>query len=75
MNFFLFRLHAFWKYNRNFRRIVNNEDTSRLRQLKVGRLPVVSTLAEWPKTQHDPQSFSVDLTLFTVSKKQKQVPT
>ncbi|XP_075154677.1 nuclear RNA export factor small bristles isoform X2 [Haematobia irritans] len=59
------RLHAFWKYNRNFRRLVNNEDTSRLRQLKVGRLPVVSTLAEWPKTQHDPQSFTVDLTLFT----------
>ncbi|XP_013107467.2 nuclear RNA export factor 1 isoform X1 [Stomoxys calcitrans] len=59
------RLNAFWKYNRNFRRIVNNDDVSRLRQLKVGRLPVVSNLAEWPKTQHDPQSFTVDLTLFT----------
>ncbi|XP_073835333.1 nuclear RNA export factor small bristles isoform X1 [Musca autumnalis] len=59
------RLTSFWKYNRNFRRIVNNEDVSKLRQLKVGRLQVVSTLAEWPKTQHDPQSFSVDLTLFT----------
>ncbi|KAI8114793.1 Nuclear RNA export factor 1 [Lucilia cuprina] len=59
------RLHSFWKFNRNFRRIVNNEDVTKIRQLKVGRLAVVSTLAEWPKTQHDPQSFSVDLTLFT----------
>lgn len=62
-----FRLHSFWKFNRNFRRLVNNEEVSKIRQLKVGRLAVVSTLAEWPKTQHDPQSFSVDLTLFTVS--------
>uniref|UniRef100_A0A1A9X5U0 NTF2 domain-containing protein n=1 Tax=Glossina brevipalpis TaxID=37001 RepID=A0A1A9X5U0_9MUSC len=59
------RLQSFWKFNRNFRRIVNNDEINKIRQLKVGRLSVVATLAEWPKTQHDPQSFTVDLTLFT----------
>lgn len=37
--------------------------------LKQGRLPVVTFLTELPQTQHDPQSFAVDLTLFTVRKK------
>lgn len=61
------RLQSFWKLNRNFRRIINNDDNSKIRQLKFGRLAVVSLLVELPKTQHDPQSFTVDLTLFTVS--------
>lgn len=39
----------------------------RCRHLKNGRLPVVSFLSELPPTQHDPQSFGVDLTFFTVS--------
>lgn len=38
---------------------------ARTRYLKQGRLPVVSFLSELPTTQHDPQSFGVDLTLFT----------
>lgn len=38
---------------------------TRSRYLKQGRLPVVSFLSELPATQHDPQSFGVDLTLFT----------
>uniref|UniRef100_A0A1A9UFA2 NTF2 domain-containing protein n=1 Tax=Glossina austeni TaxID=7395 RepID=A0A1A9UFA2_GLOAU len=59
------RLESFWKFNRNLRRIVNNGEINRIRQLKVGRLAVVSTLAEWPRTQHDPQSFTVDVTIFT----------
>lgn len=37
----------------------------RCRHLKIGRLPVVSLLSELPPTQHDPQSFCVDLTLFS----------
>lgn len=41
---------------------------SRCRSLKQGRLQVVSYLSELPPTKHDPQSFAVDLTLFTVSK-------
>lgn len=44
-----------------------NNDNDKSRLVKFGRLPVVSTFTEWPKTQHDPQSFTVDLTLFTVS--------
>ncbi|XP_055854918.1 nuclear RNA export factor 1 [Episyrphus balteatus] len=57
------RLAAFCKLNRNLRRLNNDNDKWRL--VKYGRLPVVSTLTEWPKTLHDPQSFTVDLTLFT----------
>lgn len=38
---------------------------ARCRHLKVGRLSVVSLLSELPPTQHDPQSFCVDLTLFS----------
>lgn len=37
----------------------------RCRLLKTGRLPVVSLLSELPDTEHDLQSFGVDLTLFT----------
>uniref|UniRef100_A0A1B0AGY8 NTF2 domain-containing protein n=1 Tax=Glossina pallidipes TaxID=7398 RepID=A0A1B0AGY8_GLOPL len=59
------RLESFWKFNRNLRRLVNNGEINRIRQLKVGRLAVVSTLVEWPRTQHDPQSFTVDVTIFT----------
>lgn len=39
----------------------------RMSLLKCGRLPVVSFLSELPQTEHDPQSFAVDLTLFTVN--------
>lgn len=39
----------------------------KMKALKQGRLPVVTFLSELPETQHDPQSFAVDLTVFTVS--------
>ncbi|XP_055923173.1 nuclear RNA export factor 1 [Eupeodes corollae] len=59
------RLAAFSKLNRNLKRNNTNVDIEKWRYVKYGRLPVVSTLVEWPKTLHDPQSFTVDLTLFT----------
>lgn len=57
------RLVPYISYNRNILRTRDNDQ--RLKQLKLGRLPIVSLLSELPATQHDPQSFAVDLTLFT----------
>ncbi|XP_011209419.2 nuclear RNA export factor 1 [Bactrocera dorsalis] len=58
------RLEKYWRYNRDFRR-QNADDNTKVRQLRFGRLAVVSMLAELPKTKHYPRSFTVDLTLFT----------
>lgn len=60
---FLFRLTPYLLQSRNISRVRDME--ARSRYLKQGRLPVVSFLSELPATQHDPQSFGVDLTLFT----------
>lgn len=57
------KLSNYWPYNRNILRLHDTDSKSRL--LRFGRLPCVSLLSELPKTQHDPQSFSVDLSLFT----------
>jgi len=65
--FMSFRLNSFWKFNRNLRRLLNGEE-NRTRNLKYGRLACVSTLDEWPKTQHDRRTFTVDLTIYNVSK-------
>ncbi|XP_004531112.1 nuclear RNA export factor 1 [Ceratitis capitata] len=58
------RLEKYWRYNRDLRR-QNVDDNTKFRNLRVGRLAVVSMLAELPKTKHFPRSFTVDLTLFT----------
>ncbi|SPP89292.1 nuclear RNA export factor 1 [Drosophila guanche] len=59
------RLNNFWKFNRNFRRIVNHErDDHRTRLLKNGRLACVATLNEWPRTLHERRTFTVDLTIY-----------
>lgn len=57
------RLYPYISYNRNILRTRDNEQ--RQKHLKIGRLPIVSLLSELPATHHDPQSFGVDLTLFT----------
>ncbi|EDS33177.1 conserved hypothetical protein [Culex quinquefasciatus] len=57
------RLQAYLTYNRNIS--IKRDLETRCRYLKMGRLPVVSFLSELPNTKHDPQSFVVDLTLFT----------
>lgn len=57
------RLYPYISYNRNLMRTRDNEQ--RQKHLKIGRLPIVSLLSELPATHHDPQSFGVDLTLFT----------
>lgn len=59
-----FRLVKFLPHSRNLMRV---RDDRRTTLLKCGRLPVVSFLSELPKSEHDPQSFAIDLTLFTVS--------
>lgn len=61
--FGFFRLGPYLVQNRNISRVRDMD--ARTRYLKQGRLPVVSFLSELPTTQHDPQSFGVDLTLFT----------
>lgn len=50
-------------FNRNILRCRDSEQRTKL--LKNGRLPVVSFLSELPDTEHDLQSFGVDLSLFT----------
>lgn len=51
--------------NRNILRVQNSE--RRMKLLKQGQLAVVSFLQEMPQTKHDIHSFTVDLTVFTVS--------
>ncbi|XP_031626575.1 nuclear RNA export factor 1 [Contarinia nasturtii] len=58
-----FRITKFLPYNRNLKYVRDPEKRKNL--LKIGRLPVVSYLSELPKTEHDSQSFAVDLSLFT----------
>ncbi|XP_015011034.2 nuclear RNA export factor 1 isoform X1 [Drosophila erecta] len=60
------RLNSFWKFNRNLRRLINGDEI-RTRNLRYGRLACVSTLDEWPKTQHERQTFTVDLTIYNTS--------
>lgn len=55
----------YFNLGRNLLRIRDREIKSKT--LKQGRLPVVTFLSELPETQHDPQSFAVDMTVFTVS--------
>ncbi|XP_037935644.1 nuclear RNA export factor 1 [Teleopsis dalmanni] len=57
------RLSSFWKYNRNLKRLVAND--SQTRNMKIGPLAIVSTLAEWPRVIHDKSSFTVDLTFIS----------
>lgn len=57
------RLQSYLTYNRNLNS--KRDLDTRCRYLKMGRLPVVSFLSELPNTKHDPQTFVVDLTLFT----------
>uniref|UniRef100_U5EYT0 Putative mrna export factor tap/mex67 n=1 Tax=Corethrella appendiculata TaxID=1370023 RepID=U5EYT0_9DIPT len=57
-------LNKYFCHNRNLIRLKDKAE-DRFRFLKCGRLPVVSLLSELTATKHDPQSFAVDLTLFT----------
>lgn len=52
--------------NRNLLKVQNPE--RRLKLLKQGHLAVVSFLQDMPQTKHDIHSFTVDLTIFTVSR-------
>ncbi|XP_030378948.1 nuclear RNA export factor 1 [Scaptodrosophila lebanonensis] len=58
------RLDKFWKFNRNLRRMVNDREDQRTRNLKTGRLACVSALDEWPRTSHERRTFTVDLTIY-----------
>lgn len=62
--FLPYRLTSYLQYNRNVLRVRDVE--ARCRHLKMGRLQVVSFLSQLPVTKHDPQSFVVDLQIFTV---------
>lgn len=61
---FVFRLHAYFGFNRNLLRVKDLD--LKCKHLKRGRIQIVSFLSEMPVSKHDPQSFAVDLTLFTV---------
>jgi hypothetical protein len=51
--------------SRNLLRVKDNVKRQKL--LYQGKMAVVTGLSKLPKTQHDPLSFTVDVTLFTVS--------
>jgi hypothetical protein len=59
------RLGDYITDSRNLLRV--KDGTRRQRLLYQGKMAIVACLSKLPKTQHDPLSFSVDLTLFTVS--------
>jgi nuclear RNA export factor len=59
------RLFAYYKFGRNLLHPKGYEH--RFASLKRGRLVVVALLNDLPPSKHDPQSFAVDLTFFTVS--------
>lgn len=59
-----FRLYVYWKSGRNLHHPRGYDQ--RLYTLKKGKLNVVALLTELPPSRHDPQSFAVDLTVFTV---------
>ncbi|CAH1711743.1 unnamed protein product [Chironomus riparius] len=59
------RLHAYWKVGRNLIHPKGYEH--RFASLKRGKLVVVAMLSDLPPTKHDPQSFAVDLTFYTVT--------
>ena len=66
IKYFIYRLNSYTMHSRNLLR--SQDRDGRRRHLKTGRLQVVSFLNDLPKTQHDPLSFTVDLTIFTVNK-------
>lgn len=57
--------------NRNLLKVHNTDIRQKL--VKQGHLAVVSFLQEMPQTKHDMHSFTVDLTLFTVSFDSNQI--
>jgi nuclear RNA export factor len=65
INNLIHRLTVYWKSGRNLNHPRGMD--SRHQLLKRGKLNVVAFLADLPPTRHDPQSFAVDLTVFTVS--------
>lgn len=60
------RLTQYIPYNRNLTRI--RDLNSKINQLRNGKQQIISFLRDMPGTEHDPQSFAVDLTLFSVNK-------
>lgn len=62
-----FNLNRYIMESRNLKKV--NRIERRLEMLHVGRAEIVRFLNTLPKTQHDLTSFTVDLTVFTVSMK------
>lgn len=61
----IYRLVKYLPHNRNIQRVRDLDQRCNL--IKNGKLPIVSFLSELPATEHDAQSFGVDLTVYTVS--------
>ncbi|XP_034934459.1 nuclear RNA export factor 1-like isoform X2 [Chelonus insularis] len=60
------QIQKFNVYLSNNRNLFRTNDTSRRKKLlKQGRLPVVTCLTEMPKTQHYPNTFTMDIALVT----------
>lgn len=62
---FLSRLNGYLLENRNLFRIYDTPRRQKL--LKHGRLPVVSFISEMPRTRHFLDTFTMDISLATVS--------
>lgn len=61
----IFRLSAYLSENRNLFRVNNNNKRQKL--LKQGRLPVLSFIIELPRTKHHLNTFTMDISVITVS--------
>ncbi|XP_015594371.1 nuclear RNA export factor 1 [Cephus cinctus] len=57
------KLNNYLTENRNLRRL--NDTNKRRKLLKQGRLPVVSFISQLPRTKHDLNSFTMDISLVT----------
>lgn len=56
--------------NRNLKRIVGNEEHHREKRFRLqhtGYIDTLSVLTKMPATEHDPRSFKLDVSFFSVS--------
>jgi nuclear RNA export factor len=62
---FVHRLNDYITHARNLKRF--NDPEKRESYLKKGKMAIAALLTELPRTQHDPSSFTLDLSIYSVS--------
>jgi hypothetical protein len=63
-NFYSYRLTEYIKYNRNLLRL---SDCSKIEKLLLRtNTDIVSVISKFPRSEHDPATFTVELLMYTV---------